>query len=126
MYFIEKGEDLVGKTIAFIHCAQFAEAITIATTDGGLMVIEQQSDGSESEITIYNAYAAEFHIFQKDRRKWMIEELQKLGITTKDDYEKHLEARRKEQEAREKRDREIHERFEHNEYLRLKAKFEGA
>lgn len=36
MYFITKEADLSWKAIAYTHMAQFAEAITIATTDGGV------------------------------------------------------------------------------------------
>lgn len=39
MYFITKGNDLVGKRIAFTHFAQYADKLTIATDDGGIMVI---------------------------------------------------------------------------------------
>ncbi|SPF51160.1 conserved hypothetical protein [Candidatus Desulfosporosinus infrequens] len=123
MYFIEKGEDLIGKTIAFIHCAQFAEAITIATTDGGLMVAKQDDDGDSSEIRIYKSHSVQQYLFEKDGQKWLVEELKKLGVIGGDDYDKLREARRLAREESDRKQKERHEKHEREEYLRLKEKY---
>lgn len=123
MYFIEKSEDLIGKTIAFIHCAQFAEATTLATTDGGLMIIKQDDDGDESEIRIYKSYHIQRYLFEKDGQKWLVEELKKLGVIGEDDYEKLREARKLAREESDRKQKERHEKHECEEYLRLKEKY---
>jgi len=121
MYFIEKGEDILGKAIAFIHCAQFAEAIVLATTDGGLMVLEQDDD---REVQVYKSYGIQRHIFEGTSNKWMVEELKKLGVLKENEYQELCEARRLQIEEAEKQRKERWEITERAKYFELKAKYE--
>ena len=120
MYVIEKAEDLVGKTVAFIHAAQFAQAITIATTDGGIMVSEQDGE----EIHVYNFLMARRYVFEDSSQKWMDGELQKLNIVSVGEYEGLIaEERLRNKEAEKKRvARELKD--EYDRYLKLKEKYE--
>jgi hypothetical protein len=53
MNILKSYEDLVGKTIAFSHMAQFASQITLATTDGDiLMVTFELEDDDNMEIRV--------------------------------------------------------------------------
>jgi len=84
MYFIEKEEGLIGKTIAFAHLAQFADAITLGTTDGGILVVEMDSDGDgfgSSEVIIYPLHQAERFILSKP---WVREQLVKTGVISEE------------------------------------------
>jgi len=120
---LEESDQLVGKTIAFAHIAQFAKAITLATTDKEVMVIEQglhdeDDDMFRSEISIYHKYRAMEYI---EGHKYLREELAKKGIFDLDEY------RQKEQEKRERERVEFRkqkEAKERKEYERLKHKFE--
>lgn len=125
MYFITKEKDLVGKTIAFIHCAQFAEEITLATTDGGILMVQQTGGVEESEIQVFHEHQAEFRLFVSGRNEWLVDELKKIGVIGKDEYQKRCEARKLKIEQEEKKREEYREQHERDEYFRLKAKFEG-
>ena len=92
MYFITKEEDLVGKTIIFTHCAQFAEAITLATTDGGIMVIQQNGETNESVIRVFYDHQAEYYLFVTGANEWLVNELKKVGVIGEDEYQKRCEA----------------------------------
>lgn len=112
---------LVGKTISFSHMAQFADQITLATTDGEvLMATFEGMSEDDLEIRILHQYAV-IAVLQRDR--YLREELDKLGIFSLDEWKKENEERQRiaqenRLKAQEERDRK--------EYERLKAKFENA
>ncbi|WP_456364779.1 hypothetical protein C1N73_30375 (plasmid) [Priestia aryabhattai] len=117
MYFIETEEELKGKRIAFTHMAQFAEAITIVTEDKGIFVVEQEdNEGFSKETTTYNELRARKYIFE---HKYILSELNKLEIITKEEvhnYNKELRLERErmvleEAARREKREKEEYERL---------------
>ncbi|MEJ3719248.1 hypothetical protein WGM54_14605 [Paenibacillus polymyxa] len=63
-------EDLIGKTISFVHAAQFAEAITIATTDNEVIVMNREIDEDEGEgnIRVFTEFRALEYIKKEDNR----------------------------------------------------------
>lgn len=121
MKFIESGnlDELIGKEIAFIQVAQFAENITLATKDGDVLVITQDVDefGERKETRILNELYAQRHI-ESDR--YVARKLAELGIFDLKAYQaeeerKRLENVKKQKQAQDKRDWE--------EYQRLRKKF---
>jgi hypothetical protein len=115
MYFITKEADLLGKVIAYTHMSQFAEAITIATTDGGIIIIESRDESGE--IHVKSEHQASNYILGTI---WLRSELLKAGVVTMEDiqeYERQREVVRQQwAKGQEERRRQ--------EYERLKAEFE--
>ena len=120
MYFMNSEEELIGKTIAFTHMAEFAEAITIVTEDQGVLVVQQSLD--ESRIKVYSAKRAQYYIW---RHEYLREQLHERGIISEEEF---AEQRKKEEQARKEREQawkeqqeerdwkkyqELHERFKH-------------
>lgn len=123
MYFIEKAEDLVGKTVAFIHAAQFADAITIATTDGGVVVIQQDAD---EEIHIFKQHQVQRLLFEnQNSSKTILPRLQELGIIKENEYADLKEAQRIRREEADRQQSIQKEKRERAELIRLKGKYEG-
>lgn len=122
MKILEDYKQLVGKTVAFAHMAQFAEYITIATTDGCVIVATQDLDeygeGKENRV-LYTSYAIRYI----ENNKYIREELGKLGIFDVEEYKNRLaEIERKRREEFAKKQAKI----EREQYERLKAKFENS
>lgn len=121
MKILNNYEDLVGKTIAFSHMAQFAEHITIATEDGCVLMAttEYAGDFERKETRVLSKHSV---INLLDNDDWMREELSELGIFDMGQYkeqqrikrEKELEEYRKQQKERDRKT-----------YERLKLIFEG-
>lgn len=115
-------EELVGKTIAFAHMAQFADQITIATTDGCVLMAEMNNRdewSSDKEILVF----PEQMVINRLRfEPYLRQKLGELGIF---DLEKYEEERRKEQEELARRRKEEKERKERELYEKLKKKYEG-
>jgi len=120
MKILRSDKELIGKTIAFSHMAQFAENITIATEDGCVLVVRQNfdEDYDTSEITILNEYRALRYI---EDNAYIRDTLGELGIFDIEAYrKKQLEEKaRKQKEYEERKLKEERELYE-----RLKAKFE--
>ncbi|MGO0058631.1 hypothetical protein ACTID9_00955 [Brevibacillus fluminis] len=81
MYYIDDAQALVGKQVGFIHAGQYVEAITIATMDGGIMIIQQNED----ETHVFNERRAHMYI---SNNSWIIEELAEKGVIGKDDLQR--------------------------------------
>lgn len=120
MKIVRDGKELIGKTIAFIHMAQFAENITIATEDECVLVVRQtfDEDTEDSQIDILSEARALRYI---ENNTYVRDTLGELGIFDIAAYrKKQLEERaikEKEYKARKlKEERELYEK--------LKAKFE--
>ena len=123
MYFIEKAEDLVGKTVAFINAAQFADAITIATADGGIMIIAQDEN---QEVQTYKTPRIQRFLFENyNSTKYVLPKLQELGIIKENEYEELKEARRLKREEADRQRVIQKEKNERAEFARLKEKYEG-
>jgi len=121
MYFIETEEELRGKSIAFTHMAQFAEAITIVTEDKGIFVVEQEDDeGFSKETTTYNELRARKYIFE---HKYILSELNKLEIITKEEVHNYNEELRLERERMVLEEAARREKREKEEYERLNKKY---
>jgi len=122
MKVLEDYEKLVGKTIAYVNMAQFADQITIATTDGEVLMAEmilQGEWGDEKEIVILS----EDRVLNRlHTNPYIRKKLHELGIFDLEAYERQ---RQKELEEERRRLREQQEKREYEEYLRLKKKFEG-
>ena len=116
MYFITKEADLVGKEIVYTHMAKYSEAILIVTKDKGVFVVNQWSDGDQSEIHIYPEHQAKSFIWQAD---WLLQDLRKLNILSQQDMDAYEEKKRierenevlKENEKAKKRRRELYEQL---------------
>ena len=121
MKILTKYEELVGKTIAFSHMAQFAENITLATEDGCVLVATQTIDdyGENKE----NRVLWEPHAIQYiENNKYIREQLGELGIFDIQTY------KQKQQELEDKRREEYKKKeVEHElmELQRLKKKYES-
>lgn len=122
MYVIEKEEDLVGKTIAFTHVPMHGEQVVLATTDGGIMAIEQSGYDDDKTIIIENEYGVEILIF---RGAFLREKLLEAGVITEKDINDYELKVKKREEEKIKKQLEFNEKREKEEYERLKAKFEG-
>lgn len=118
MKVITNYEDLEGKTISFCHMAQFAEQITIATTDGEvLMASFYEGDYERTEIEIFNPGKV---ILTIQNSTYLQRELDDLGIFNLDEWKKkQMEKQLIDKEECLKR----LEEEERREYERLKAKF---
>lgn len=122
MKIIRNDKELIGKTIAFAHMAQFAENITLATEDGCVLVVRQtyDEDTDESQIDIISEPRALRYIENND---YIRESLGRLGIFDIETYKKKKEEERlkrmDEYQAKKlKEERELYEK--------LKAKFENS
>lgn len=119
MKVIRFDNELVGKTIAFAHVAQFAENITIATDDGCVMIITQEIDdeGDDKQTQILNENAALRYIENND---YVRSALGQLGIFDVAAYKKKKqeEIKKKQEELRVRQLKEERELYE-----RLKAKY---
>lgn len=114
-------KDLVGKTIAFSHMAQFADQITLATTDGDvLMASFSGSDDEEFEINVFSKHRV---IGVIQRHTYLQEELDRLGIFNLTAYKKEQEEKRVKEQEEYKKKQEAKER---ETYERLKVKFENS
>lgn len=110
---------LVGKTIAFAHMAQFADKITLATTDGHVLMATIECDEYEDkkEVHIYREHRV---LAELDKNAWLREQLGALGIFDLVAYKEQERLRmEKEQEERAKRK----EADEYATYLRLHEKY---
>ena len=115
-------EQLVGKTIAFVHMAQFADQITLATTDGEVLMAQMEDQdewGSDKLTTIYHEGMV---INTLNHEPYLRQKLSELGIF---DLEAYKEKRQKEMEEAKRIREEKRKKFELEEYKRLKAKFEN-
>jgi hydrogenase maturation factor HypF (carbamoyltransferase family) len=110
---------LVGKTIAFAHMAQFADQITLATTDGEVLMVTFDGDEYESEISVYGEWKVLATI---KSHTYLQEELDKLGIFNLDEYKKEQERKRQEEM---KKFRKEQEEKELRLLAELKAKYEN-
>lgn len=119
MKIIKSGNELIGKKIAFAHIAQFADNITIATEDGGVLIVTQYVGEDDDTCTqILNEAFALNYIENND---YVRNSLADLGLF---DKEKYMEKKRKEMEEREKQRQERKEKEERELYEKLKAKYE--
>ncbi|MCA1027009.1 hypothetical protein LCM23_12985 [Cytobacillus kochii] len=113
--------ELVGKTIAFTHIAQFAENVTIATEDGCVVVITQDVDEDFGEAkqtrVLFEPHARRYI----ENHKFLRSELGKLGIFNIEVYKKEQEEleRKRREKLRIKKEKDERELFE-----KLKAKYE--
>ncbi|MED1948978.1 hypothetical protein [Brevibacillus centrosporus] len=92
MYYITEAEDLVGKQVGFIHAAQFAEAITIVTTDGGIMVLQQLED----ETDVFHEARAHMYI---SNNSWIIDELAGKGVIKKEELQQWKDEKERQRKA---------------------------
>lgn len=121
MYYITKEEGLVGKEILFTHMAQFAQALTIVTTDKGVFVVEQSGDrGEETITTVYSEGRAREYIL---RSKWLRENLHEKGVLTHEEVEAYEEGKRQEVVRRRQEEKQRQEEKDRREFERLSAKF---
>jgi hypothetical protein len=113
-------KDLEGKTIAFAHLAQFADQITLATTDGGVLMANFEGmDVDDMEIRIFNKHSV---ISVIQRNTYLREELDKLEIFNLEEWKNEQEKQRRLEEEKRKKAQEERDR---KEYERLKVKFEN-
>jgi hypothetical protein len=122
MKILTEYEQLEGKTIAFTHMAQFAQQITIATTDNEVLMATFDLDeeyGERKEIRVLHEGWVVKIIKES---KYLREELSKRGIFDLEKYKTEMEAERVaklERYKQEKEEREIKQLAE------LKAKYEN-
>lgn len=115
--------ELVGKTIAFTHMAQFADQITIATTDGEvLMVVQEENAESFDEKQIRVLYHSEV-LRVLESSEYLRVELSKVGAYDLAAYNKRIADEEAERRAAAVKRKEDADRAE---YERLKSKFEGS
>lgn len=113
---------LEGKTIAFTHMAQFANQITIATTDNEVLMVTFDLDeeyGERKEIRVLHEGWVMKTIKENN---YLREELGKRGIFDLEKYMAEVEAERKakaEQMEKERVERELKQLAD------LKAKYES-
>ncbi|WP_341285349.1 hypothetical protein [Priestia megaterium] len=87
MYFMDNEEQLIGKVVAYTQMAEFADAITIVTADKGILVVEQEGDRDfDKKTSVYHDQRAETYFFQN---KYVMEQLDKKNIITKEDIAKY-------------------------------------
>lgn len=108
--------DLVGKTIKFSHMAQFAEQITLVTTDNEVLMVTVDEC---SEVDLYNYYRV-IGTIRSD--KYLRDKMFELGVV---DIEKWVAEEKKRQEEEAKKRKEEAEKKEYATYLKLKAKYEN-
>jgi len=126
MYFIENQEELIGKTIAYVNMNQFAERILIATTDGGILTVSQESDEYNTEIEIHSKINTKYHILNcKKHNRYIYENLIKYGVFTEEEYNEFVDEHKRKQQEQEKLRLERQKQLELEQYLKLKAKYEN-
>lgn len=112
-------QDLVGKTIKFAHMAQFANQITLVTTDNEIMMVKFISDEYEDDlIHILNMWNIVSAI---DSSEYLQKELALLEVFDLSEFKKEQEQRQQESMRLAEQARENGERAE---YERLKKKYE--
>jgi hypothetical protein len=114
-------EQLVGKTISFVHMAQFADQITIATTDKEVLMATFDFDEfeGESEIRVLNKHQV---IKAIQDNVYLQKELDKLGIFNLEEFKKEQEKKQREEMELYKKQQEEKER---KLLAELKAKYEN-
>lgn len=127
MEVLESYLKLEGKTIAFTHMAQFAEQITIATTDGCILMAkfgynddDDDCDYDRPEIYVLGKYRV-LRILESEKGKYIREELAKKDLFDLVAFKEREKVRREKELAEMRIKREEKEKAE---YERLKAKFE--
>ena len=126
MYFIENKEELIGKTIAYVDMNQFAEKILIATTDGGILIVSQESDEFNTEIEIHSKINTKYYILNcKKHNKHIYEDLIKHKVFTEEEYDKFISEHKKQQQEQEEKRLEKQKKAELEQYLKLKEKYEN-
>jgi|SRR5690625_1301384 len=110
MKVLENYDDLTGKTIAFTHMEQFSDQITIATTDGCvLMATFEVWDDCDGDVQI--KVLREPHVVRRVQiNKYLGEELGKLGIYDLEAYKKEQERKRKLEQERFRQEKEEREK----------------
>lgn len=116
MYFIVEPNDLVGKEVAYVMANQFCTHITIVTKDKGVFITEQ--DGHETRIQ--PEHVAKRTLY-KD--KYVKDDLEKMGLITKNDWTDYEERLKKEAEERRVVTEKQKEERERKEFERLSKKF---
>lgn len=124
MYFMDNEKELIGKEIAFTQMAQFAQAITIATKDKGILIVEQYTDEDEGDtsIQVYPKKKARAYLAKNE---YLRNKLHEAGVITDDDVAEFDEEERQKFEREREARRLLKERQEKEAYERLKAKFEN-
>ena len=114
--------ELVGKKIAFVNMARFADQITLATEDGCLLMVTVDGDGDEDkEVRVYSEIST-LRELKNDRNDWMRKDLAKLGIFDMDEY---IQEQKEIRERKQLEFKKEQERKEYEKYLQLKEKYEG-
>lgn len=121
MKVLENYEDLVGKTISFSHMAQFADKITLATTDGELLMATfDYVDDEEFNVRVLDERRVVSHI---QRDSFLQKQLGAIGVFDTAAYEK-------ERQERMAKERERHliatEKRERQQLAELKLKYPDA
>lgn len=109
---------LVEKTIAFAHIAQFSEQITIATTDKEVFMAAPTLD-DDGDIQILNYHESSV-VKAIQESEYLQKELGSLGIFDLESYRLKKEKERKIALAKYQEEKEEKER---RQYEKLKAKF---
>ncbi|WP_091020658.1 MULTISPECIES: hypothetical protein [Paenibacillus] len=114
-------EDLVGKTVSFVHAAQFAKAITIATTNNEVIVIDREIDefGEEGNVRVYPEHIVLEYIKKEDNRYIRNSLAEYAGF----DIEEYNKQKKEEEERKRAEWRDKQEKRDREEYERLKQKF---
>jgi hypothetical protein len=128
MYFIENHKNLIGKTIAFFHTGQFADAMVMGTADGGILVAKPEPnddfyDEDGISIKILSEVNAEKYIFKRKSNEWMVKDMANAGVFTQGEYEIFLRDRVEEFRIAQEEAIKKKEEKELQEYMRLKEKF---
>ncbi|RXZ78026.1 hypothetical protein EBB07_28630 [Paenibacillaceae bacterium] len=122
MFFITEEEELLGKTIVFTHMAQFADYITIVTGDGGVLVIDVESDSDGKCNSIFPEHLAKRYLFD---HSWLRKELNSKGIVTDHDISEYERIKKEEADRYRERMLKIKEDNERKKYNELKLKYEN-
>ena len=129
MYFITNYEELKGRTIGFIHMARFANPAVIGTTDGGILMIEfeyEEDDFNEGmTIRIVNEMRAEYLLSKRKENDWMLKDLVINGVIKPGEFEEIQRKRKEDYEKMQEETRIKQEEQEHQDYIRLKEKYEN-
>lgn len=123
MNVLESYPALEGKTIAFTHMAQFAEQITIATTDGSILMAEfdYNDNGESPEIRVLRTQRV-LGVLESDKGRYVREELAKRDLFDLKAFKEREEAALAERREKHRAEKELKD---YAEYERLKEKFEG-
>lgn len=115
--------DLVGKTISFTHMAQFADQITIATTDGEVLMVVQEGDEDSFDSKQVRVLSRSAVLRVLENSDYLRVELAKVGAYDLAAYNKRIAEEEAERRAAAIKRKEDSDRAE---YERLKSKFEGS